>query len=143
MVSDDAHRSQYGIKPTLDKKTGKYVYGYAKHLRDALPNASFIGFTGTPIGFEDRDTRGVFGGYVSVYDIADAVEEGATVQIYYESRRAKLNLNQAEIERLNEAVEEVVEDEEATSRENTKIKWRSWRSWLRPNRGRRRSRTIC
>lgn len=123
VISDEAHRSQYGIKPTLDKKTGRYAYGYAKHLRDALPNASFIGFTGTPISFEDKDTRGVFGDYVSVYDIADAVEDGATVQIYYESRRAKLDLNQAEIERLNDEVEEVVEDEEASDRESTKSKW--------------------
>lgn len=123
VISDEAHRSQYGIKPTLDKKTGRYVYGYAKHLRDALPNASFIGFTGTPISSEDKDTRGVFGEYVSVYDIADAVEDGATVQIYYESRRAKLDLNEAEIDRLNEAVEEVVEDEEASAREKTKGRW--------------------
>ena len=123
VISDEAHRSQYGIKPTLDKKTGRYVYGYAKHLRDALPNASFIGFTGTPISFEDKDTRGVFGEYVSVYDIADAVEDGATVQIYYESRRAKLDLNQAEIDQLNAEVEEVVEDEEVESREKTKGKW--------------------
>lgn len=123
VISDEAHRSQYGIKPTLDKKTGKYVFGYAKHLRDALPNASFIGFTGTPIALEDKDTRGVFGEYVSVYDIADAVEDGATVQIYYESRRAKLDLNQAEIDRLNDEVEEVVEDEEIEDREKTKGKW--------------------
>lgn len=123
VISDEAHRSQYGIKPTLDKKTGKYVYGYAKHLRDALPGASFIGFTGTPIAFEDKDTRGVFGEYVSVYDIADAVEDGATVQIYYESRRAKLDLNQAEIDQLNAEVDEVVEDEEVESREKTKSKW--------------------
>ncbi|MGJ8635706.1 MAG: type I restriction endonuclease subunit R [Phycisphaerales bacterium] len=123
VISDEAHRSQYGIKPRLDMKTGKYVYGYAKHLRDALPNASFIGFTGTPISTEDKDTRGVFGEYVSVYDIADAVEDGATVQIYYESRRAKLDLNQAEIDQLNQEVEEVVEDEEPNDRENTKSKW--------------------
>lgn len=123
VISDEAHRSQYGIKPTLDKKTGKYVYGYAKHLRDALPNASFIGFTGTPIAFEDKDTRGVFGEYVSVYDIADAVEDGATVPIYYESRRARLDLNKAEIDELNAEVDEVVEDEEVESREKTKGKW--------------------
>lgn len=123
VISDEAHRSQYGLKPRLDQKTGKYVYGYAKHLRDALPKASFIGFTGTPISFEDKDTRGVFGEYVSVYDIADAVEDGATVQIYYESRRAKLDLNQGEIDRLNEEVEEVVEDEEVEGREKTKSQW--------------------
>ncbi|BAM04953.1 type I restriction endonuclease subunit R [Phycisphaera mikurensis] len=123
VISDEAHRSQYGIKPTLDRKTGRYVYGYAKHLRDALSGASFIGFTGTPISSEDRDTRGVFGEYVSVYDIADAVEDGATVQIYYESRRAKLDLNDAEIETLNQQVDEVVEDEETEDRERTKGHW--------------------
>jgi len=126
VISDEAHRSQYGLRPKLiteGKKKGRYAVGYAKHLRDALPNASFIGFTGTPISAEDRDTRGVFGEYVSVYDIADAVEDGATVQIYYESRRAKLDLNQAEIDRLNAEVEEVVEDEEASDREKTKSKW--------------------
>ncbi|MEM1011201.1 MAG: type I restriction endonuclease subunit R [Planctomycetota bacterium] len=123
VISDEAHRSQYGIKPTLDKKTGRYVYGYAKHLRDALPKASFIGFTGTPIAFEDKDTRGVFGEYVSVYDIADAVEDGATVQIYYESRRAKLDLNSEDIDQLNAEVDEVVAGEEVEGREKTKGKW--------------------
>ncbi len=87
---------------------GKYVVGFAKHMRDALPNASFIGFTGTPIALEDRDTRGVFGDYVSIYDIQDAVNDGATVPIYYESRLAKLDINQDEIAKLNEEVEEVI-----------------------------------
>ncbi|MFH5804977.1 type I restriction endonuclease subunit R [Alienimonas sp. DA493] len=124
VISDEAHRSQYGGNARLDRETGRYKYGYSKHLRDALPNASFIGFTGTPISTEDKDTRGVFGEYVSVYDIQDAVEDGATVQIYYESRRAKLDLNNAEIDELNEQVEEVVEDEEDdAAREKTKGKW--------------------
>jgi type I restriction enzyme R subunit len=124
VISDEAHRSQYGLKARLDTKTGQYVYGYAKHMRDALPAASFIGFTGTPIAKEDKDTRGVFGEYVSIYDIQDAVEDHATVQIYYESRLAKLDVNQAEIEKLNEDVEEVIEDEEdIAARENTKSKW--------------------
>ncbi|MGV6816914.1 MAG: type I restriction endonuclease subunit R [Thiotrichales bacterium] len=124
VISDEAHRSQYGLKAVLDQKTGKYKFGYAKHLRDALPNASFIGFTGTPIASEDKDTRAVFGDYVSIYDIQDAVDDGATVPIYYESRLAKLDINQAEIEQLNEEVEEVVEDEEdISSRERTKGKW--------------------
>ncbi|MCV5625780.1 DEAD/DEAH box helicase family protein, partial [Escherichia coli] len=73
VISDEAHRSQYGIKANLDRKTGVYKYGYAKHMRDALPNASFLGFTGTPVSAEDRDTRAVFGDYVSIYDIQDAV----------------------------------------------------------------------
>ena len=126
VISDEAHRSQYGLKPKLitqGKKKGQYVVGYAKHLRDALPNASFIGFTGTPISSEDKDTRGVFGDYVSIYDVADAVEDKATVQIYYESRRAKLDLNRAEIEKLNQQVEEVVEDDEVEGREKAKSQW--------------------
>ncbi|MEQ9530822.1 MAG: type I restriction endonuclease subunit R, partial [Haliea sp.] len=123
VISDEAHRSQYGLKATL-KKDGTYVFGYAKHLRDALPNAAFIGFTGTPIASEDKDTRAVFGDYVSIYDIQDAVDDGATVPIYYESRLAKLDINREAIEELSEQVEEVVEDEEDLgSRERTKGEW--------------------
>ena len=124
VISDEAHRSQYGLTARLDKKTGTYKFGYARHMRDALPNASFIGFTGTPIELEDKDTRGTFGDYVSIYDIQDAVDDGATVEIFYESRLAKLDINRAEIEALNEEVEEVIEDEEdVASREKTKGKW--------------------
>lgn len=124
VISDEAHRSQYGTKGRLDTKTGKYVFGYARHLHDALKNATFLGFTGTPIALEDRDTREVFGDYVSIYDIQDAVDDGATVPIFYESRLAKLDVNQAEIDTLNEQVEEVVEDEEdIVSREKTKGEW--------------------
>jgi len=123
VISDEAHRSQYGLKATL-KKDGKYKFGYARHMRDALPNASFIGFTGTPIESEDKDTRAVFGDYVSIYDIQDAVDDGATVPIYYESRLAKLDINQEAIEELSNQVEEVVEDEEDVgSREKTKGEW--------------------
>jgi len=122
VISDEAHRSQYGLKATL--KDGAYKYGYAKHMRDALPNASFIGFTGTPIAFEDKDTRAVFGDYASIYDIQDAVEDGATVPIYYESRLARLDLNQEEIEALSDQVDEVVEDEEDDrARERKKGEW--------------------
>lgn len=124
VMSDEAHRSQYGMKGHLNTKTGQYEYGYAKHMRDALPNATFIGFTGTPIALEDKDTRAVFGDYVSIYDIQDAVKDGATVQIYYESRLARLNVNQAEIDTLNAQVDEVVEDEEdAGVRQKTKSEW--------------------
>ena len=124
VVSDEAHRSQYGLKAKLDTQTGTYVYGYAKHLRDAIPQASFIGFTGTPIAQEDRDTRAVFGDYVSIYDIQDAVEDGATVEIYYESRLAKLDINQAQIEELNEQVDEIVEqDDSLTAQEKAKSEW--------------------
>lgn len=123
VISDEAHRSQYGLKATL-KKDGKYKFGYAKHMRDALPNASFIGFTGTPIASEDKDTRAVFGSYVSIYDIQDAVDDGATVPIYYESRLAKLDINQDVIEELSDQVDEVVEDEEDVgAREKTKSEW--------------------
>lgn len=124
VISDEAHRSQYGIRAKLNTKTGQYVYGFAKHMRDALPMASFIGFTGTPIAIDDRDTRAVFGDYVSVYDIQDAVDDGATVEILYESRLAKLQVNGEEIEKLSAAVEEVIEDEEdLAKREKTKGMW--------------------
>ena len=124
VVSDEAHRSQYGDKAKFNAKTGKYTFGYSKHMRDALPDASFIGFTGTPIDSADKDTRSVFGDYVSIYDIQDAVDDGATVPIYYESRLAKLDINEAEMEALNDEVDEVIEDEEDTAaRENTKSKW--------------------
>ncbi|EHH0682349.1 type I restriction endonuclease subunit R [Vibrio vulnificus] len=123
VISDEAHRSQYGLKATLSAD-GKYKFGYAKHMRDAIPFASFIGFTGTPISIDDKDTRAVFGGYVSIYDIQDAVDDGATVPIYYESRLAKLDLNHAEIAELSDQVDEVVEDEEDVSnREKTKGEW--------------------
>ncbi|GGB67618.1 type I restriction endonuclease subunit R [Shewanella inventionis] len=132
VVSDEAHRSQYGNKSKMveikDKNgvvTGhKFVYGYSKYMRDALPNASFIGFTGTPIAMDDKDTRGVFGEYVSIYDIQDAVDDGATVPIYYESRLAKLDINQDEIEQLNDQVEdEIGEEEETADREKVKSQW--------------------
>lgn len=124
VIADEAHRSQYGFRAVLDKKTGQYKYGFAKHLRDALKNATFVGFTGTPIEGSDNDTRAVFGDYVSVYDIQDAVDDGATVPIFYESRLAKLNLNPNEMEQLNAEVEEVFEDEEdAALKEAEKTRW--------------------
>ncbi|EKN3395854.1 type I restriction endonuclease subunit R [Yersinia enterocolitica] len=123
VISDEAHRSQYGLSATLDRETGAYKYGYAKHMRDALPNASFMGFTGTPVSSEDKDTRAVFGDYVSIYDIQDAVDDGATVPIYYESRLAKLDLNHEELEELSSQVDELVEDEETDQKEKTKGDW--------------------
>ena len=123
VISDEAHRSQYGLSATLDRQTGVYKYGYAKHMRDALPNASFMGFTGTPIASEDKDTRAVFGDYVSIYDIQDAVDDGATVPIYYESRLTKLDLNHEELETLSNQVDELVEDEETGQQEKTKGDW--------------------
>jgi len=132
VISDEAHRSQYGYKGRYvkvkdkDKNVigNKLVFGFSQYMRDALPNASFIGFTGTPIALEDKDTRAVFGDYVSIYDIQDAVDDGATVPIYYESRLAKLDLNHAEIEKLSDQVEDIVEDEEdVCNREKTKGEW--------------------
>ncbi|WP_444945958.1 type I restriction endonuclease subunit R [Microbulbifer sp. VTAC004] len=124
VVSDEAHRSQYGDKAKFNAKKGTYTFGYSKHMRDALPAASFIGFTGTPVDSADKDTRAVFGEYVSIYDIQDAVDDGATVPIYYESRLAKLDIHAADIEALNENVEEVIEDEEdVAEREKTKSHW--------------------
>ena len=93
VMADEAHRSQYGFVGKVDKD-GNIKYGNAKYLRDALPNASFIGFTGTPIEKEDRDTQKVFGGYIDIYDIAQAVEDGATVPLSYESRLVKIKFNQ-------------------------------------------------
>jgi type I restriction enzyme, R subunit len=123
VICDEAHRSQYGMKARLDKKTGEYVYGYAKYLRDALPNATFVAFTGTPISTADKDTQAVFGEYVSIYDIEQAVNDKATVPIYYESRLAKLELN-PEIEKLiDEEVDELTEDEEESVQAKTKSRW--------------------
>ena len=112
VIADEAHRSQYD-----------FIDGYARHMRDALPNASFIGFTGTPIELEDANTRAVFGDYISVYDIERAVEDGATVPIYYESRLAKLALDEAERPKIDPDFEEVTEGEEVERKEKLKTKW--------------------
>lgn len=123
VIADEAHRSQYGFDAMLDRESGKFKYGYAQHLRDALPNATFIGFTGTPIESDDRDTRSVFGDYISVYDIEDAVADGATVPIYYESRLAKLELDAEILKGIDEDVGELVIDEETSDREKFKSRW--------------------
>ncbi|MFZ7135864.1 type I restriction endonuclease subunit R [Avibacterium avium] len=110
VISDEAHRSQYGFHQKVNAQ-GAYREGYAKYLRTALPNASFIGFTGTPISLEDRDTQDVFGTYISIYDIQDAVNDGATVPIFYEPRQIRLN----ESEDFGQAVEEaqtILDDDE-------------------------------
>lgn len=112
VVADEAHRSQYD-----------FIDGFARHLRDALPNASFIGFTGTPIESTDKNTRAVFGEYVSVYDIQRAVQDGATVPIYYEGRLAKLELREAERPKLDKEFEEITEGEEEVRRERLKSRW--------------------
>lgn len=123
VIADEAHRSQYGYDAMLDNDTGKFKYGYAQHLRDAVPNATFIGFTGTPIESEDKDTRAVFGDYISIYDIEDAVRDGATVPIYYESRLAKLELDEVAIKDIDENVDYIVGDEELFKREKFKSQW--------------------
>ena len=112
VIADEAHRSQYD-----------FIDGFARNLRDALPNATFIGFTGTPIELSDRSTPAVFGDYVDVYDIARAVDDGATVPIYYESRLARLDLPDAEKPRVDAEFEEVTEGEEVSLREKIKSKW--------------------
>lgn len=112
VIADEAHRSQYD-----------FIDGFARHMRDALPNASFIGFTGTPLERADRNTRQVFGDYISIYDIQRAVDDGVTVPIYYESRLAKLELDEAERPRIDPDFEEVTEGEEVERKERLKTKW--------------------
>ena len=112
VIADEAHRSQYD-----------FIDGFARHMRDALPNASFIGFTGTPIEKTDANTRAVFGDYISVYDIQRAVVDGATVPIYYESRLAKLELKESERPKIDPEFEEATEGEEVERKEKLKSKW--------------------
>ncbi|MEM3370930.1 MAG: type I restriction endonuclease subunit R [Candidatus Woesearchaeota archaeon] len=125
VIADEAHRSQYGFTAKILKKEDRALitYGYAKYLRDALPNASFIGFTGTPIEKADRSTPAVFGKYVDVYDIEQAVNDGATVRIFYESRLAKLELKPEERPKIDLEFEEVTEGEEIAHKERLKSKW--------------------
>lgn len=124
VICDEAHRTQYGFKGHLDKKTGEIKYGLAKSMRDALPNATFVAFTGTPISKDDRDTQSVFGNYVSIYDIQQAVEDGATVPIYYESRLAKISLKENEVPIIDEKVEEIFDDSVDDDREKERAKSR-------------------
>src|SRR5437016_2356421 len=112
VIADEAHRTHYD-----------FIDGFARHMRDALPNASFIGFTGTPIELTDKNTRAVFGDYISIYDIQRAVQDGATVPIYYESRLAKLELNAVERPRIDLKFEEVTQGEEVERKAKLKTKW--------------------
>lgn len=112
VIADEAHRSQYG-----------FIDGFARHMRDALPNATFVAFTGTPVELDDRDTRNVFGDYIDRYDIARAIADGATVPINYESRLAKLDLRGDEVPRIDEAFEEATEGEEVARVEQLKTRW--------------------
>ena len=122
VIADEAHRSQYGFGARVNDK-GELSYGFASNLRDALPNASFIGFTGTPIEKTDANTRSVFGDYISIYDIQRAVADEATKPIYYESRIAKLALNAAAVPKLDIEFDEITEGEELTKKEKLKSKW--------------------
>ena len=121
VICDEAHRSQYGFSADINKD-GKLTYGYAQHLRDALPEATFVAFTGTPVSMDDRDTRAVFGDYVHIYDVEQAVKDGATVPIYYESRLAKLELKEEDITWLDNDVGELAEDEEDDASKTTRLR---------------------
>jgi len=123
VIADEAHRSHYGFSARVDKKSGEIKYGMAKYLRDTLPNASFIGFTGTPIELDDKSTPAVFGDYIDKYDILRAVEDHATVPIYYESRLAKLELSEEEKPRIDPEFEEITEGEEEEEKHKLKTKW--------------------
>ena len=153
VIADEAHRTQYGfeakLKTVKQRPTGsasttvlttgtglppahkaefaptvdRYQVGYAQHLRDALPHATFVAFTGTPVSGEDRDTRAVFGDYISVYDMQQAKEDGATVAIYYESRLAKLGLKADELATIDDEVDELAEDEEESQQAKLKSRW--------------------
>lgn len=149
VIADEAHRTQYGFEAKLKtfkvkpqsvgtaandgqalkvaepvaEYTTSYQVGYAQHLRDALPNATFVAFTGTPVSSEDRDTRAVFGDYIHVYDMQQAKEDGATVAIYFESRLAKLSLNETELPLIDDEVDELAEDEEEGQQAKLKSRW--------------------
>ncbi len=123
VMADEAHRSQYGFDARLNQQTGARRYGYAHYIRQGLPNASFIGFTGTPIEAADVNTPAIFGDYIDVYDISRAVEDGATVPIYYESRLARIQLDEDEKPTIDAEVEALVEDETLTEAERMKAKW--------------------
>ena len=113
-IADEAHRSQYGIEKKLDRKTGEFKVGYAKKMRDALPNATFIGFTGTPIEMADKSTRLLFGDYIDIYDMTQAVLDNATVPIYYENRVAKLKLDECVLHDIDEEYQYISYNDEAT-----------------------------
>lgn len=141
VIADEAHRTQYGFEAKLKtlnapkaaanddsgllvaEPRAVYQVGYAQHLRDALPNATFVAFTGTPVSSEDRDTRAVFGDYIHVYDMQQAKEDGATVAIYFESHLAKLSLKAEELPQIDTEVDELAEDEEEGQQAKLKTRW--------------------
>ncbi len=125
VIADEAHRSQYGFaaKVQNDNQAVDVKYGYAKYMRDSLPNASYIGFTGTPIELTDKNTRAVFGDYIDIYDMTRSVEDGTTVKIYYESRIAKLDLPDAVADLIDQEYDEITEFQEDNQKEQLKSKW--------------------
>ena len=123
-IADEAHRSHYGFQGRVDKKTGYIRYGFAEYIRQALPNATSIGFTGTPISLKDRDTRRVFGDYIGlIYDVVQAQEDGVVVPIYYEGRHVKLNLPEELKPKIDEDLEYITEGEDEETQERLKSKW--------------------
>jgi len=122
VIADEAHRTQYGFKAKIEKETGNIKYGFAKYMRDALPNATYIGFTGTPIEKTDRNTPAVFGNYIDIYDIAQAVKDGMTVKIYYESRLAKISLSD-EGKKLVAELDDELKKDELSETQKVKAKW--------------------
>lgn len=123
VVCDEAHRTQYGIKAKLNTNTGVLQYGYAKHMRDAFPNATFTAFTGTPVSLSDRDTRSVFGEYIDIYDMQMAQDDGATVPILYESRLVALEAQEDELPSVDEAIDELLEESDETEQARLKSRW--------------------
>lgn len=125
VIADEAHRSQYGFQADMvaGDDEAAIKYGYAKYMRDALPNASYIGFTGTPVELTDKNTPAVFGDYIDIYDMTRAVEDGTTVRIYYESRIARLDLSEAERPVIDSEYEDITEYQEYTQRERLKSRW--------------------
>lgn len=123
VMADEAHRSQYGLKARIRSSDAQLVYGYAKYMRDALPGASYIGFTGTPIETDDKSTPAVFGNYVDIYDVKQAVEDGATVPIYYESRLVDLNIDDDTRRWLDKEVDELLEGEELSRQDALKAEY--------------------
>jgi len=138
IIADEAHRSQYGLEASTDLKTGEVKYGYAKYLRDALPNASFIGFTGTPIDLEDKSTTAVFGHCIDTYDMTRAVEDESTVRIYYENRIIKLEADNDELTKIDDEFEEITEGQEELEKDKNKAVWSRFESVVgSPNRVRK------
>ncbi|WP_025769453.1 type I restriction endonuclease subunit R [Thioalkalivibrio sp. HK1] len=123
VIADEAHRSQYGFDARLDRDTGEFGYGYAHYIRQALPKASFIGFTATPIESANTSTGAVFGKEIDVYDISRAVEDEVTVPIFYQSRLARISLDEDEKPRIDAEIESILEDETLPEQEKTKAKW--------------------